>query len=58
MRKKVVSAEPKDSGSLITYEDGTQEYLDGVNVTLNKKPMTTEPESEDDEETLLAGMRK
>lgn len=59
MTKKVVEATPQGNGTLLTYEDGKTEFLEGVTVTLNKnKQVDPVDDSSDDEEAMLNQMRK
>ena len=59
MKKKVLKAEPQGNGSLLTYADGSQEFLEGVTVKINDPGMDSKMElPAEDEEMLMASMRK
>jgi hypothetical protein len=59
LKKKVTKTEAHKNGTMFTYDDGTEEFLEGVTASLNKDMDASkfEVEEDDDEEKLLAGMK-
>jgi hypothetical protein len=60
MKRKVVSAEPKGNGTLLTFEDGSTEFLEGVTASLSQKvdAPNLDLSKDDEEETLLSQLKR
>lgn len=60
MKKKVISAEPKGNGTLLTFEDGSTEFLEGITASMNQKvdAPNMELSNNDEEETLLSQLKR
>lgn len=60
MKKKVKSTKPMAGGTMLTFDDGTEEFMEGVQVSLTKPEGMDEsmPEDESQDEEMMESIKK
>lgn len=58
MKKKVIGTIIKPNGTMLKFEDGSEEFLEGIQASLSGKPEDMEEDDKDDVEEQMSEMRK